>query len=236
MSLALFLVTALVLGIRHALEPDHLVAVSTLVAEERRLWPAARLGLIWGVGHLLPLTLIGLPVLLLRLKLPEAMENTLDLGVGLLLIGLGLLTLWRLRKERIHFHLHEHGKNPHAHFHAHSHETTHAHPHQHPKADTMRRGWVTFGFGLIHGLAGSGAAAALALSAAPSLPVGVGYLLAFGLGTCLGMFGMTLCIAAPALSTLQRFTWAQSGVRALAGVMSIGIGVLLWVEILSAKA
>src|SRR3712207_4191079 len=117
---------------RHSLEPDHLVAVSTLVAEERRLWPAARLGLLWGLGHLLPLTLIGLPVLLLRLELPAALENTIDLGVGLLLIGLGLYTLWRLRRERVHFHLHEHHHRPHAHFHAHEPEAAHSHPHAHP--------------------------------------------------------------------------------------------------------
>ncbi|MDR5689805.1 MAG: urease accessory protein UreH, partial [Armatimonadota bacterium] len=106
MSFALLLGAAFVLGVRHALDPDHLVAVSTLVAEERRLWPAARLGLWWGAGHLLPIAAVGLPLLALRVRLPEAWEHTVDLGVGVLLVVLGLRTLWALRRERVHFHVH----------------------------------------------------------------------------------------------------------------------------------
>jgi ABC-type nickel/cobalt efflux system permease component RcnA len=221
---------------RHSLEPDHLVAVSTMVAEEKRLWPAARLGLIWGTGHLTPLTLIGLPVLILRLKLPERMENVVDLGVGVLLIALGIRALWLLRRDRIHIHSHQH--DGHAHVHFHSHAATPAHAHGHYAAAPQRfslrnrREWMTFAIGLIHGLAGSGAAALLALTAAPSVNQGVFYLLIFGVGTCAGMFLTTLCIAAPALTTVSRFQKMHGVVRSAAGLASIAVGVLMWVRIL----
>ena len=251
MSAAILITTAVLLGMRHALDPDHLVAVSTLVAEERRLWPAARLGLVWGLGHLVPLAAVGLPALLLRLQLPAAMEDVVDLGVGLLLVGLGTRTLWRWRRDGVHFHRHQHGTYAHAHFHVHGHRRrtitlrprrsapasaplaagTHGpHGHAHPLDDRRRR-WITFGIGMVHGLAGSGAAAILALTSAPTVASGAGYLLAFGLGTCAGMFAMTLCVAAPALAALSRAGAVHGLVRATAGLASIALGVILWLEI-----
>jgi cytochrome c biogenesis protein CcdA len=218
----LYLVTALLLGMRHALDPDHLVAVSSMVAEERRLWPAARLGLIWGLGHMVPLALIGLPALLLGLRLPPAMEETVDLGVGLLLVALGVRTFLRLRRERVHFHEHAHGVHRHAHFHTHVHGR--GHDHAHPSQVQGRGGLITLGIGMAHGLAGSGPAALLALTAAGSTWAGAGYLLAFGAGTCAGMFAATLCLAAPALAAASRFARLHDGLRALAGAASLALG------------
>lgn len=229
----IFLATALILGTRHALDPDHVVAVSTLVAEERRLWPAARLGLIWGFGHLLPLTLLGLPVLLLQFELPESMELVVDLGVGLLLIGLGARTMWRLHQERMHFHVHHHDGEEHGHFHFRDNGAGHAHHHHvHPLPSRNNQRLITFFIGVMHGLAGSGAAAVLALTAAPTVTAGVGYLLVFGLGTMIGMFAMTLLIAAPALSAFSRFAVLNGAVRLAAGLASAGMGVWMWYQIL----
>lgn len=227
MSVLALLATALVLGVRHALDPDHLVAVSTLVAEERRLWPAARLGLIWGMGHLLPIALVGMPALLFRLELPDTLETVVDLGVGVLLVALGLHSLWRLVRARLRFAEHEHDGHVHAHLHG-------SDPHRHPLSDQVRRNLITFGVGTVHGLAGSGAAAVLSLAAAPTVAAGVGYLLLFGVGTCLGMFATTLCVAAPAVAVASRHRRVHAGVRALAGLSSITVGVLLWVELLPA--
>ncbi|MEW8979642.1 MAG: sulfite exporter TauE/SafE family protein [Symbiobacterium sp.] len=223
-SLVTLLTTALVLGVRHALDPDHLAAVSTLVAEERQSWPAARLGLIWGLGHMLPIALVGLPVLLFRLELPETMESVVDLGVGVLLVVLGVQALWRLVRTDLRFEVHEHDGHVHAHLHG-------SRPHDHPLPGRNRRGLVTFAIGMVHGLAGSGAAAVLSLAAAPNLISGVIYLLLFGLGTCLGMFATTLLVAAPAVVAASRYRWVHAGVRAVAGLASITVGVLLWVEI-----
>lgn len=227
-SLAALLAAALILGMRHALDPDHLVAVSTLVAEERRLWPAARLGFWWGVGHLLPIAVLGLPLVALRLELPPRWEHVADLGVGVLLVALGVRTLWNLRRERVHFHLHEHEGRVHAHFHVHGHGADHDHPHPLPG----RRGFISFCIGVAHGLAGSGAAAVLAMTAAPSVGAGIGYLLAFGLGTVAGMFVTTLCLAAPALGVTFRWGWLQPALRVLTGTASVIVGVLMWMEIL----
>lgn len=232
MTIGLFLVTALMLGMRHALDPDHVVAVSALVAEERRMWPAARLGALWGLGHLLPLALVGAPVMLLRLQLPAAMENVVDLGVGFLLVVMGVRTLYRLYRERIGFreHIHPGGESEHGHFHPGDQGRTHSHTHPLPGSD--RRGLLTVLVGMVHGLAGSGAAVVLALAAAPSVEAGLGYLLVFGAGTCLGMFLMTLCIAAPALTAVSRFSAAHGSVRVAAGLASMAVGVSLIGEML----
>lgn len=230
MSFALLLGAAFVLGVRHALDPDHLVAVSTLVAEERRLWPAARLGLWWGAGHLVPIAAVGLPLLALRVRLPEAWQHTVDLGVGVLLVVLGLRTLWVLRRERVHFHVHEHDGRAHPHFHTHLGGPDHAHAHTSERV----RGRISFLVGVVHGLAGSGAAAVVAMTAATSLAAGVGYLLAFGVGTWAGMFLTSLCIAAPTLAALSRWERLYQIVRASAGLASVAVGVGMWLEILPA--
>lgn len=218
---------------RHALEPDHLVAVSTLVAEENRLWPAARLGLVWGLGHQLPLILLGVPVLLLRLRLPSSLEHLVDLVVGLILIALGIRVVWRLRRQHVHAHLHEHNGHRHTHFHAHGHDQApHHHGHVHPSPVRERQGWLTFAIGLVHGLGGSSAVVVLALGAAPTLVRGVLYLLTFGTGVCVGMFALTLCLIGPAVSTLSRFTRVHTALRVAAGLISVALGVFMWVQIL----
>lgn len=229
LSIFLFLITALLLGMRHALDPDHLVAVSTLAAEERRLWPVARLGLVWGLGHFLALAAVGLPVLWLRLELPPRLEDTVDLGVGLVLVLLGLRTLWRFRRERVHLHVHTHGHGSHAHFHTHVHGA--GHTHAHPMPGRERQGLITFATGMLHGLAGSGAAAVLALTAAPSVTGGIGYLLAFGAGTCAGMFAVSLFLAAPILRTASRFETLHGAIRVAAGLASLSLGGFMWWEI-----
>lgn len=225
----LFLTTALLLGMRHALDPDHVVAVSTLVAEERRLWPAARLGLIWGLGHLLSLAVVGLPALWLRLGLPAGLEETVDFGVALLLVLLGLRTLLRLYRQRVHLHFHDHGGHVHVHFHAHVHGHRHNHHYLHP--GSTRDKLVTFVVGMVHGLAGSGAATVLAMTQTSSIAKGIGYLFAFGVGTCLGMFAMTFGVAAPALVTAARFSALHGAARAVAGLASITMGGFMMWEI-----
>lgn len=231
MSLTLFLTTAFAMGLRHALDPDHLVAVSTLVAEERRIWAAARLGLFWGLGHLLPLLVLGLPVLLFGIRLPEHLEAAVDLGVGVMLIALGAITLWRLHRSRVHVHTHSHGREPHVHFHSHRQGEAHDHtPTERRPVGPGVRGRVTVLVGMIHGLAGSGPAAVLTLAVAPSQLSGVGYLLLFGVGSCAGMFLTTLFVAAPAVTAASRFRLLDGGIRLAASAASVAIGGLLWVE------
>ncbi|GAX89156.1 HupE/UreJ family protein [Effusibacillus lacus] len=212
---------ALFLGIRHSLDPDHVVAVSTLVSEERRLWPAAWLGFSWGVGHLIPIALVGLPLLILHLELAPQFEQFTDLGVAILLVLLGVVTLRRVIEERVHFDVHSHNKTVHGHFHRPG--------HRHPTVKLERRQWITFGFGLVHGLAGSGAVAVLAMQASPSLGMAILWLLLFALGTTLGMFAMTLFIAAPALTMASKRVAVHTGIRTVAGFVSLFFGgYMIW--------
>lgn len=212
---------ALLLGMRHSIDPDHVVAVSTLVSEERRLWPAAWLGFIWGVGHIIPIAIIGLPLLFFQLELAPHFERFTDLGVGILLVLLGVVTLWRVLKERVHFDVHSHHDTVHGHFHTPG--------HRHPTLRLENRQWITFGFGLVHGLAGSGAVALLAMQSSPSMGIAVLWLLLFGLGTTLGMFAMTLCIAAPALKVASNRISVHTGIRTVAGFASLFFGgYMIW--------
>jgi sulfite exporter TauE/SafE len=212
---------ALFLGMRHSLDPDHVVAVSTLVSEERRLWPAANLGFIWGIGHLIPIAIVGLPLLILQLQLAPQFEHFTDLGVGILLVILGVVTILRVIKERVHFDVHSHDETVHGHFHRPG--------HCHPTVKMERRQWITFGFGLVHGLAGSGAVAVLAMQASPSVEMGILWLLIFGLGTALGMFAMTLLIAAPALKLVSKRSTIHASIRTAAGFVSLFFGCyMIW--------
>jgi ABC-type nickel/cobalt efflux system permease component RcnA len=215
---------ALLLGIRHSLDPDHVVAVSTLVSEERRLWPAARLGFIWGIGHLIPIALIGIPLLILHLEIPPFFESLVDTGVGILLILLGAATLGKVIKERVHYDVHSHNETIHAHFHRPG--------HHHSTVELKRRQWITFGFGIVHGLAGSGAVAVLSMQASPSLEWAIFWLFIFGSGTALGMFAMTLLIAAPALTMVAKRNIIRFQIRAATGLISLFFGSYMIWEIL----
>jgi len=151
-----------------------------------------------------------------------------DLGVGLLLVALGLRTLWNLRREQVPLHLHEHEGTSHLHLHRHVHGPDHAHPHPLPGP----RARISFLVGVAHGLAGSGAAAVVAMTATPSLGVSAAYLLAFGLGTVAGMFFTTLGIAAPTLAATSRWERAYLVVRAAAGIAAVAVGIWMWAEII----
>ncbi|WP_259674489.1 hypothetical protein [Bacillus methanolicus] len=139
----------------------------------------------------------------------------------MLLVLLGLVTIWRVIKERVHFDVHSHNSTVHGHFHRPG--------HRHPTVKLERRQWITFGFGLVHGLAGSGGVAVLAMQASPSLKMAIFWLLLFGLGTVLGMFLMTLLIAAPALKLVSKRGTVHAGIRTAAGFVSLFFGIyMIW--------
>lgn len=179
----------LLLGFRHAFEPDHLAAVSTLASRQGSLWSAARLGLAWGVGHTATVGAIVLVVVALGVRLPPALWPAAELVVAALLVLLGAAVVWRYARGRWHMHLHAHDANPH--FHLHSHERDAGHAHLHATADARR----SLGFGVAHGLAGSGAIAVLLVAAAPSAGLRLAYFAAFGTGTMLGMLAVSLTLA-----------------------------------------
>src|SRR6266705_5188018 len=120
------------LGFRHAFEPDHLAAVSTLATRSggRRLWSAARLGLIWGLGHTVTVGAVALLVLVLGVQLPAKLWPTAELVVAALLILLGMMVIWRYTRGRWHMHVHTHpAAGPHVHLHSHTSDSAHGHAH-----------------------------------------------------------------------------------------------------------
>ena len=193
----------LLLGLRHAFEPDHLAAVSTLATRPgARLWSAARLGLVWGLGHTTTVGVVALLIIALGVRLPDRLWPAAELLVAALLIVLGATVIWRYVRGRWHIHAHTHPAAP-RHFHLHSHASDASHTHAHAGFDARR----SLGFGVAHGLAGSGAIAALLVATVPGPTFQLLYFAAFAAGTIIGMLSVSLT-----LSVLVRLA-AERGAR-----------------------
>ena len=192
-GLALVLLVALLLGLRHASDPDHLAAVSTLIASDpedgtRR---AGRLGLAWGAGHGLTLAAFGLPIVLLQAYLPDTAQRAAEAAVGLITMFLAVRLLLRWRRGHFHVHPHRHGELEHRHLHphhahGHPHGVEHEHSHE-PEARLGRSPWQAFGIGLVHGTGGSAGVGVLLLATIPSQAEAVAALLVLALGTAVSM-------------------------------------------------
>ena len=179
------LLLAFALGLRHASDPDHLVAVSTLVADTRgrAARVAGGLGAAWGAGHATTLLAFGLPVLLFRSYLPHAVEQGAEAAIGVIIVVLAarLLIRWRRGAYHIHVHTHRSGDEPHLHAHSHSTDTQHRHAH------VVRTPKQAFGIGLVHGTAGSAGVAVLLLAAIPSTELACAALVILVVGCALSM-------------------------------------------------
>ncbi len=214
---------SLLLGVRHAFEPDHLAAVSTLASRPgARFWSAGRLGLIWGLGHTVTIGAVALLMVALGIQLPAALWPAAELLVAALLILLGTLVIWRYVRGRWHMHEHAHTDAA-PHFHLHSHASGSTHSHSHATVDARR----SLGFGVAHGLAGSGAIAALLVAVAPDAPSRLAYFAAFGAGTIIGMLGVSLTLSLLVrLAAGRGARWATI-LHVGAAVGSVAAGVVL---------
>lgn len=186
------LLIGMLLGMRHALEPDHLASVATITSETHSVYDGIKQGAVWGVGHSLTLLLFGGAVLALGGRVPEQAAAWLELAVGVMLVGLGIDAIRRAMRSKLHLHAHEHADGA-RHIHLHSHEHLEGHQHPHPDSLTTRALLV----GLMHGLAGSAALVLIAAVSAPSVGSGLLYILAFGAGSILGMGVLSAVIALP---------------------------------------
>jgi sulfite exporter TauE/SafE len=213
-----------VLGLKHALDADHLAAVSTIVSERKSLWSSSLVGMFWGIGHTLSLLVAGVAVIFLHVEMGERLALGLELGVAAMLVGLGLNTLYKLgRGARLHMHAHEHGGRLHVHPHVHDGERLRElHGHH-----SLRFGARPLLVGVVHGLAGSAAVMLLVLSAIPSPALGMAYIGVFGFGTVGGMLVMSALMGLPAHLTAARFAFAHVAVRSLAGCFSLGLGLFM---------
>src|SRR5213076_1899336 len=195
----------LLLGFRHAFEPDHLAAVSTLATRQGRLLDACRLGLAWALGHTASVGVVVGAIILFGWHLPDRLWPAADLLVGLLLFGLGCTVILRYARGRWHLHLHSHNAESAPHLHLHSHAQGAEHSHSHPQADARR----SLGFGLLHGLAGSAAILVLLVAAAPTRTAQLAYFVAFAAGTVIGMLLVSFSLAGLVrLASGQGAKWA----------------------------
>src|ERR1700712_6013748 len=214
---------------QHALEADHIAAVSSIAARRTHIGDIVRHGLTWGLGHTLTLFVFAGAAILLGHAIPEHVAQPIETAVGVMLVALGAHVLWRLWRDRVHFHRHGHGDGT-VHFHAHSHageiaphaRTAHAHEHG------FR--WRTLLVGLMHGMAGSAALLVLTVSQAPSPAVGLGYVALFGVGSMVGMGGFSTLLAVPLAVTARWPTLANQGLQAVVGTVTIAIGIRTIVE------
>lgn len=219
------------MGVRHALEADHLATVASLATRSRRLGDVVRVAGIWGLGHAAVLVVLGGAAALAGFALGDGLSRGLETGVGLVLVLLGLDVLRRARKRRLHVHAHRHTDGTwhvHAHTHEHSgdHEQASAHDHAHPRG----LAWRALAVGALHGAAGS---AALVLVAAPSLgPLrGLGYVVVYALGSIAGMLLLSVAVSLPlgrGVPGLGRARWVFETVL---GSASVALGVVLVVRL-----
>ena len=255
MSLAAALVAGGLIGIRHAFEPDHLAAIATLVDADDEIGHPGRVGASWGVGHSLPILLIGLLFVLVGIRLPDGITALFEVAVGVVLVYLGARMLYEAAEPAVVRHVHgaeapagsdrhHHHDRDHGHDHAHgprssaSHErrsedpgraeNDHDHVHCHFQIGGLSLGRThghiddaSFLVGILHGLAGSGALVIALVSTAPSVHSAVAFLAAFSVLSILTMGGVS-------------YLWGRSlergfadALEALAGVMGIGVGLLL---------
>ena len=222
LSIAAILIFGFVLGLRHAVEADHLAAVSTIVAERKSLFSSALVGGFWGVGHTLSLLLVGVFVIILKLQITESVESWLEAGVGAMLVILGanaLRNLWK--KETIHIHAHEHGSREHIHVHAHE-KAGSAESHH-----LARLSPRSLAVGMVHGLAGSAALMLLLVPNIASPIVALTYIAVFGLGSIGGMMLMSLLIGLPMHLTAGRFNFLNKGILFTAGFLSCALGMFI---------
>lgn len=226
-----------ILGMRHSTDADHVVAVSTIVAREKRLGPACLLGAVWGLGHTITIFAVGVAIIFLKLVVPARVGLSMEFAVGLMLVLLGALNLAGRGLGALgavaHEHSHDHDDGDHAHAHAHSGLAPHTHAHSH----ALTFGWLeTTGHfqlwrslcvGLVHGLAGSAAVALLVLSTIAEPRAAAVYLLVFGVGTLAGMLLISAALETSMLFFVRRGRLFERLLTAGTGLLSLAFG--LWV-------
>jgi hypothetical protein len=235
------------LGMRHATDADHIVAIATIVSRQRTMHGSMQIGAAWGVGHTITVMAVGGAIVLFGVVIPPWLGLSMELAVGLMLVLLGVLTLTGMgrgvgagRAAQPHDHVHSHGDYVHRHPHGHG-PDDHGHAGNRTPLALLDRSWLgglplyqwlrPFAVGLVHGLAGSAAIALLVLTIIHDPILAVAYLLLFGIGTIGGMMLITLLLTAPFVFTsvnLPRFNWQLA---IASGLISFAFGLFLVYDI-----
>jgi ABC-type nickel/cobalt efflux system permease component RcnA len=231
------------LGMRHATDADHVIAVSTIVARQKTLRGGVLVGVAWGVGHTLTIAAVGGAIIAFSVVIPPAVGLTMELTVALMLVVLGLWNIAgmvqgvraHLGDGEHHAHAHQHGDYVHHHGHGHG-PGDHGH-----RDDQTPQAWLDrhlgglglyqvirpLVVGVVHGLAGSAAVALLVLTTIGEPHWALAYLLLFGIGTIVGMMLVTVLVAAPMTYAFRRLRRAERHLRLASGLLSLGFGVVL---------
>ena len=207
-----------VLGIKHAIEPDHVIAVTTIASQSKKLLRSSLAGVFWGIGHTATLFIVGVILIFMKGEIPEEWAMSLEFLVGIMLVYLGVTTILSLKN--IHIHQHEHDGEEHMHVHAHQHKGQHKHNHQHKNVSYLKSMLI----GLVHGLAGSGAMILLTMSTVNSAWEGAIYILIFGAGTVIGMLFFTTIIGIPFVFSAKKLSLNKI-LTQITGVISTAFGI-----------
>ena len=221
-GVGVILLVSLLLGLRHASDPDHLAAVTSLIASEKerdRVRKAGAMGFLWGLGHGTTLVLVGMPLVLLNQYLPEIISKIVEVAIGciIVLLAVRLLVRWRRGFYHVHVHTHDGGE---AHRHVHSHAFDESHGHIHPAL--QRTPLSSYSVGLVHGIGGSGGLTLVLLSTISDEAQATGALILFAAGTAVSMallstaFGLAIA-GGPIARNFER-------VAPVLGVLSMAFG------------
>ena len=213
------LALGLLLGLKHALEADHVSTVATLASRSASTRQTVRVAAAWGLGHAVSLALLGTVLAVLGATLPDRAARVLELLVGVILVALGIGVLRRLIAKRVHVHVHEHDGLRHLHAHAHAADAV-AHDHVHLPLLWKR----SLAIGGVHGLAGTAAITVLALPVTRSAAQALLYLTVFGIGSMLGMVALSFVVSLPFSAAGRHLGRIGLGLQALLGAADIAIG------------
>jgi sulfite exporter TauE/SafE len=226
------LILGFFLGVRHALEADHVAAVASLATRSSSLVNTVRVAAAWGVGHTMTLMVFGSILLALDASLPPEAGRILECAVGVMLVVLGVDVLRRLHRKRIHLHVHRHDDGIH-HFHAHAHDEKRLHDparHEHDHVSGLLPRALLVGG--VHGMAGTAALTLLSLQTLHSVGWAFVYLALFGVGSILGMVLFSMVISLPLRFSARHLIWASNGLQVALGVVTLLLG--CWIAVQAA--
>ena len=242
-----FLFLGFFLGMRHATDADHVVAIATIVSREHSIAGSALIGAAWGIGHTITVMAVGIAIIFGGVIIPPRLGLSMEFAVGIMLVLLGVFTLTGMgrvfgaaRDPQLHDHVHAHGDYVHRHPHGHG-PDDHGHASDRTPLARLDHSWLgslppyhwlrPFVVGLVHGLAGSAAIALMVLTIIRDPGLAIGYLLLFGVGTVGGMMLITVALSAPFAFTAMnqpRINWQLS---VASGLVSFVFGLFLIYDI-----